>query len=106
MNHPLVISFFLAGAVIVTLSCSLALVVMGGPLGRLHYLGPASLLASWLVTAAILVEEGFSQAGLKAIMVAVLLGFQSPVVAHVLGRAIAVREGKKLDIEEHGREVF
>jgi multisubunit Na+/H+ antiporter MnhG subunit len=106
MNHPLVISLLLAGAVVVTLSCSLAVVVMGSPLARLHYLGPASLLAPWLVTAAVLVEEGFSQAGLKAIMVAFLLGLQSPVIAHVLGRAIALREGKKLEIEGHGREVL
>jgi multisubunit Na+/H+ antiporter MnhG subunit len=44
------------------------------------------------VMMAVLCEEGFSQAGLKAILICLLLTAQGPVLAHVLGRAVWARE--------------
>ncbi len=88
MNHPVLTTVFLGAVVLVVLGCCLGLVLMRSPLARLHYLGPASLLAPWLVAAAVLTQEGLSQAGLKALLVAVVLLLQAPVLANVLGRAI------------------
>ncbi len=94
MNHPVLVSILLGAAVLVMLACSLALLVMRGSMARLHYLGPAALLPPVFIAAAVITEEGLSQAGLKAIMVAILLLLQAPVLAHVLGRAISSRAGK------------
>lgn len=91
MSHPVLTTAFLIAAVLVVLGCCLGLLLMRSPLARLHYLGPASLLAPWLVAAAVLTEEGLSQAGLKALLIAVVLLLEGPVLAHVLGRAIQVQ---------------
>ncbi len=96
MKHPVVVSVLLAAAILVLAGCCLGLLLMRSPLARLHYLGPASLLPAVFVAAAVLVEEGFGQAGLKAIMVAVLLLIQGPVLAHLLGRALSSRERRQL----------
>ncbi len=94
MSHPVLTSILLGAAVLVVLACCLGLLLMRSPLARLHYLGPASLLAPVLVAAAVLAEEGLGQAGLKAVMIAALLFVQGPVLAHILGRAISIRQGK------------
>ncbi len=94
MNHPVLTTVFLVLAVLVIYGCCAGLLLMGSSLARLHYVGAAGLVAPLLIMAAVLTEEGASQAGLKAIMIAVLLAVQGPVVAHILGRAIARRERK------------
>jgi multisubunit Na+/H+ antiporter MnhG subunit len=96
MNHPVLVSLLLGAAVLVVYACCLGLLLMRSPLARLHYLGPAALLAPVLVTCAVITEEGLSQAGLKAIMVAVLLFVQGPVLSHILGRAFTFRQRKDL----------
>ncbi len=96
MNHPVLVSLLLAAAVLVVFGCCMGLLLMGSPLARLHYLGPAALLAPVLVAAAVVTEEGLGQAGIKAIMIAVLLFFQGPALAHILGRALGMRQQKEL----------
>ena len=106
MNHPLVISLLLTGAVVVTLSCSLALVVMGSPLARLHYLGPASLLAPWLVTAAVLVEEGFSQAGLKPLWWRSCLASKVQSSLMFSAARLPFAKVRNWELEGHGPEIL
>jgi multisubunit Na+/H+ antiporter MnhG subunit len=99
MSHPILTTLFLATAVLVVWASCLGLLLMRSPLARLHYLGPVSLLAPLFVAAAVLTEEGLGQAGLKALMVAVMLLVQGPVMAHILGRAMSIRQGKAPDRE-------
>jgi multicomponent Na+:H+ antiporter subunit G len=71
---------------------------------RLHYIAPGATLGSILVCGAIVVNEGTSQAGLKAIVVAVLLVSTGPVLVHATARAARVREIGKWDLRESERE--
>ncbi len=92
MSHPVLISAFLAAAVLVILACCFGMTRMGSAAARLHYLGPASFLAPPLVAAAVLVQEGLSQAGVKAILIAIILVVEGPILAHILGRAVAYHD--------------
>lgn len=65
----------------------LGVVLMRDPLDRLHYLAPSSL-AALMIAAAIVVRESFSQIGIYALLLAGLLVFTGPVLAHATGRAI------------------
>ena len=58
---------------------------------RLHYLGPPSTLSIFLIAAAIVVQEGASQATTKAILTAVALAIINPVVTHAMARAARIR---------------
>lgn len=60
---------------------------------RLHFTGPASIFGPFALALAIVIEEGpTSQAGLKSILVALLLLALSPVLVHATARAAFVRE--------------
>jgi len=59
---------------------------------RLHYLAPASTVGVICVALAILVHEGFSQAGVKAIITALILFVMNPVLTHATARAARVHE--------------
>jgi monovalent cation/proton antiporter MnhG/PhaG subunit len=62
---------------------------------RLHYTGPAATVGPAAVAAAVVLEESFSSAGVKAIMVALVLAAANPVVVHATARAVWSREGTK-----------
>lgn len=60
---------------------------------RLHFIGPGSIFGPAALALAIVIDEGpFSQAGLKSIVVAVLLLGLSPVLVSATARAAYVRE--------------
>jgi multicomponent Na+:H+ antiporter subunit G len=60
---------------------------------RLHFTGPASIFGPLALALAIVIDEGpLSQAGLKSILVALLLLALSPVLVHATARAAFVRE--------------
>lgn len=60
---------------------------------RLHFIGPASIFGPFSLALAIVIDEGpLSQAGLKSILVALVLLALSPVLVHATARAAFVRE--------------
>ena len=60
---------------------------------RLHFTGPASIFGPFALALAIVIDEGpLSQAGLKSMLVAILLLGLSPVLVHATARAAYVRE--------------
>ena len=64
---------------------------------RLHFTGPASIFGPACLALAVVIDEGpISQAGLKAILVALLLLALSPVLVHATARAAFVRERGRL----------
>lgn len=66
---------------------------------RLHFIGPGSIVGPVALSLAVVVNEGpLSQAGLKSILVAVLLLGLSPVLVHATARAAFVRERGKLSL--------
>jgi multisubunit Na+/H+ antiporter MnhG subunit len=65
---------------------------------KLNFTGPATVIAPVAVAAAVLVEEPLSSAGVKAMLVALVMLLTGPALLHATGRAARVRE--------HGRFVI
>ena len=86
-------ALIVAGVVVLAFSC-LGVLVMPGALARLHYVSVASLGAV-LVAAAVLVRDGASLIGVKAVLVAAFLVAAAPVLAHATARAIVVRARRR-----------
>jgi len=73
----------------------------------MHFTGPASSVAPVALAIAVLIDFGpFSQAGLKALLIAVLLILLNAVVVHATARALRIREHGRWRLlpEERGRE--
>ena len=69
------------------------LLTRGNAFNGMHFTGPAATLAPLLVAVAVIVDFGpLSQAGVKALVVALLLVLLNAVVAHATARALRVRE--------------
>ena len=79
------------GILSVLLSC-VGIVVMRTPLDRLHFTAPAGTIAPVLFAVAVLVEEPLSSAGVKAVIVAVLIVLTTPSLSHATARAARIRE--------------
>jgi|GEM_PF-3843324 len=92
MKHPILTCLFLGGAAAMALLACLGLMLMRGAAARFHFVGAAALLAPPLALAAVLTEEGLSQAGITAILIVAAILLQGPVVAHVVARAIHTHE--------------
>ena len=86
-----VILVLLAVGVGVELLCSLGVLVIGDVFNRLHYVGPATIVGLPAIAAAVVVAEGFSASGIKAILIAVVVLATSPVLTHVMARAARAR---------------
>jgi multisubunit Na+/H+ antiporter MnhG subunit len=84
----------------VVISC-LGVLVMRDPLDRLHFTAPAGVLAPVAVAAAVLVEEPLSSAGIKAVIVALLLIVTTPVLSHATARAARIREHGRWRVLAH-----
>ena len=78
-----------AGVVVLAFAC-LGVLVMPGALARLHY-ASVSILGVVLVAAAVLVRDGASLIGVKAVLVAAFLAATGPVLSHATARAIHAR---------------
>jgi multicomponent Na+:H+ antiporter subunit G len=75
--------------------------VAGDVFDRLHFTGPASIFAPVLIAVAVAADFGpLSQAGLKAILVALLIVGLDPVLVHATARAARIRERGLLDYRD------
>lgn len=75
----------------VTLASCVGVLVMRDAYDRLHYSSPATTIAPLAIAAAIVLEESFSAAGIKALLVALVLLVTNPVLTHATARAARVR---------------
>jgi multicomponent Na+:H+ antiporter subunit G len=82
-----------AGVVVLAFAC-VGVLVMPGALARLHYVSVATLGAV-LVVAAVLVRDGASLIGLKALIVGAFVVATGPVLAHATARAIHARAERR-----------
>jgi multicomponent Na+:H+ antiporter subunit G len=78
------------GVLAVALSC-IGVLVMPTVYARLHYVGPAATLGVTFIVAAVLIEEGLSPQGMKALLIGLVLVGTSPVVTHATARAARIR---------------
>jgi len=73
------------------LFCCLGLVVMRDVYDRLHYAMAATTVPPFLLAVAVVVEEGWTQPGINALVVALALFVSNPVLAHAIPRAARSR---------------
>jgi monovalent cation/proton antiporter MnhG/PhaG subunit len=78
------------------------------PYDQLHFTGPATVIAPVAIAAAVLVEEPLSSAGVKSVLIAIVMLGTGPVLIHATGRAARVRErgrwvvlSEELEQKEH-----
>ena len=90
MTEVVVAVLLALGVAFVVLSCA-GVVAMRDPFDRLHFTSPAATVAPILFTVAVLVEEPLSSAGIKAVIVAVLIVGTTPVLTHATARAAHIR---------------
>ena len=80
--------------VAVQLASVLGVLVARGVFDRLHFTGPAGMLAPALVAVAIVLERSSGQVGVKAVLIALMLMVTNPVVVHATARAARIREAE------------
>jgi multicomponent Na+:H+ antiporter subunit G len=76
------------------LLCCLGVLAMGTVYARLHFTAPAGLGAV-AIALAILVRQGFSLMGDKALLVGAVGLLAAPVVSHAIARAAWIRGGRE-----------
>ena len=91
--HDLALGLLLGFAVGTELLCCLGLVVMRDVYDRLHYAMAASTVPAFLLAAAVLVEEGWTQPGINTFVIVVVMFLTNPVLAHAVARVARTRRG-------------
>jgi monovalent cation/proton antiporter MnhG/PhaG subunit len=86
------VAVLLAVGVASALMSALGLVATRDPYDQLHFTGPATVIGPVAIAAAVLVEEPLSSAGIKAVLVALVMLASGPVLIHATARAARVRE--------------
>jgi monovalent cation/proton antiporter MnhG/PhaG subunit len=76
----------------IQLASCLGVLLMHGVYDKLHFTAPATTIGSLAITLAVIVEESLSQAGLKALLVFLILLVANPVLTHATARAVRVRQ--------------
>jgi monovalent cation/proton antiporter MnhG/PhaG subunit len=90
-------------AVIMQLTSVVGILVARDVYDRLHFTGPASIFTPLALAVAVAIDFGpISQAGLKSILVAVLVICLGPALVHATARAAHIRESGRLDMREAG----
>ena len=102
--RELAVSALLVLGVVVTLFSCLGVLVMRDAYDRLHYTTPAAVVAPVAIAAAVVLEEHLSAAGVKAVLVAVVLAVTNPVLGHATARAARIRQFGEWTVREEERE--
>jgi monovalent cation/proton antiporter MnhG/PhaG subunit len=102
--RELAVLVLLALGVGVTLLSCLGVLVMRDAYDRLHYTAPAAVLAPVAIAAAVVLEERLSAAGIKAVLVALVLVATNPVLGHATARAARIRQFGEWRVREEERE--
>ena len=102
--RELAVSALLVVGVGVTLASCVGVLVMRNAYDRLHYSAPATTIAPLAIAAAVVLEERLSAAGIKAVLVAVVLAVTNPVLGHATARAARIRQFGEWTVREEERE--
>ena len=89
------VAVLLGIAFLAVLLTSAGMVVCGDVYRRLHYLAPAATVGVVAVAAAMVVREGLSQAGIKAILTGGVLFVMNPILTHATARAARIHQHGK-----------
>ena len=102
-----VVAVLLALGVGSALMSAIGLVATRSAYDQLHFTGPATVIGPVAIAAAVLVEEPLSSAGIKAVLIALIMVATGPILLHATARAARIRERgrwvllpKELDAKE------
>lgn len=101
--HQWIVAVLLGLAVLLTLLCTVGVLVMKDPYQRLNYISPPTTLGALLITAAVFLDEPQKQAGLKTLLTTVVLIAMNGVITHATARAARIRELGRLRVEPSER---
>ena len=85
------VALFLGAAGVIQLLCVLGMWLMPHVHDRIHFLGPATAVAPWLVGAAVWTREALAHQGIMALLIAVFMLVFQPVITHATIRAERMR---------------
>lgn len=91
------IAALLAVAVLSVLLTVAGLLAPGSVYRRLHYLAPSATVGVAAVAAAIVLAEGFGQAGIKALLTGAVLFIMNPILTHATARGARNHERGRWD---------
>jgi multicomponent Na+:H+ antiporter subunit G len=100
----LAVAVLLVAGVGVTLFSCVGVLAMRDAYDRLHYTAPATTIAPVAIAAAVVLEERLSAAGIKALLVALVLLVTNPVLTHATARAARIRQFGEWTVQETGEE--
>jgi monovalent cation/proton antiporter MnhG/PhaG subunit len=86
------VAVLLAVGVASALMGALGLLATRDPYDQLHFTGPATVIGPVALAAAVLVEEPLSSAGIKAVLIALIMLVTGPILLHATARAARIRE--------------
>jgi monovalent cation/proton antiporter MnhG/PhaG subunit len=89
--QDLAVDVLVAAGVVGELLCCVGLLRMRNVFDRLHYVMASTTVPPFLIAAAVLVEEGWTQPGINALLIALLLFCANPVLATATARAARAR---------------
>jgi monovalent cation/proton antiporter MnhG/PhaG subunit len=72
---------------------------------QLHFTGPATVIGPVAIAAAVLVEEPLSSAGIKSVLIALIMLGTGPVLIHATGRAARIRDRGRWVVHADEREL-
>jgi multicomponent Na+:H+ antiporter subunit G len=98
-----VTALLVLGVAVTLLSCA-GVLLMRDPYDRLHYTGPAAVIPPVAIAAAVVLEERLSAAGIKALVIALVLVVTNPVLGHATARAARIREHGQWMVRDDERE--
>ena len=89
--HDLAIDVLVGAGVAGELLCCLGLVLARNVFARLHYSMASTTVPPFLIAAAVVIEEDWTQPGINALQIAVALFLINPVLASATARAARAR---------------
>lgn len=97
VREIIALALLFLGVGIIVLSC--AGLLPGDVYDRLHFVGPASVFAPWLIAAALAIQFSFTEAVIKGFLLAAAIMSSSPILTHATARMLH-RVGYKKRIAE------
>ena len=101
--HELAIDVLVAAAVAGELLCCLGLLVMRDVFDRLHYVMASTTLPPFLIAAAVVVEEDWTQPAVNALLIAAALFVVNPVLATATARTARARRFGQVEARPEDR---
>ncbi len=102
-GEEIAVAALLAVGVLLQLTSVVGILVARDVYDRIHFTEPAGIFTPIAIAVAVVIDFGpFSQAGIKAVMTAVLIVLLGPALVHATARAAHIREHGSLELSERG----